>query len=169
MKNFVNGLVAQWRILDAKTWVGDELEARRFVMFFYIQQYHRAIWRLLERQPETLMYLTAVLLRHAEIDVPSADSMNKEQQRMLMEIFKRAFSHVLPHDDETLPENKDKHGSQKLDDAVSDFINRQDRKRSDEYLIFMFDKLIDANTPLKPHYLMLDTSTDIQQTDKSDE
>ena len=164
VKNFVNGLVAQWRILDAKSWINEENieEARRFVMFFYIQQYHRSIWRLLERQPEVLMYLKFVLGRDGAADKPKEiEGFGSEQQQMLTEILKRAFSHILPNREDT-NDDKDKHGSQKIDDAVTDFINRQDRKRSDEYLITLFEALIDINMPLNLNYLMINSQNNPQ-------
>lgn len=161
VKNFVNGLIAQWRILNASSWINrnDKSEACRFVLFFYIQQYHRAIWRLLERQQGALCYLNAVVNDKTINEIPkNLGNLHTEQQTLLMEMFRRALSHVLS-DKQSADEENDKHGLQSLDDAVAAFINRQDRKRSDEYMIEMFKELISEDYALNVNYLTVSSTS----------
>lgn len=154
VKNFVNGLCVAWAVSGAKGWVNNKEETRRFVMFHYMQQYHRAVWRLLERQPDALPFLWAVVT-YAEpsaiegIDVSGLDG---EEQGLLMEMFRRAFSHVLKSKAKP-DQDEEKHGSEDLDTAVKHFIQRQDRKRSDEYLCGLIKKLISADYRLDERYL----------------
>ncbi len=162
VKNFVNGLCASWVVSGVKQWVVDgdegEDEVRRFVMFHYIQQYHRSVWRLLERQPEALPFLWAVLTSAsvAEIEAKIPKNLEQDVQRLLMEMFRRAFSHVLKHTPDPDQDDGPRHGSEDLDKAVENFIQRQDRKRSDEYLCGMFCDLIGPEDVLADHHLYAD-------------
>lgn len=161
VKNFVNGLIAQWRILNASSWIrkNDKEEACRFVLFFYIQQYHRGIWRLLERQQGALCYLNAVVNNKTISEIPTElGGLQTMQQTLLLEMFRRALSHVLSDNQSETDEN-DKHGLQSLDDAIEAFINRQDRKRSDEYMIVMFKDLISEDYPLNVNYLTVSSTS----------
>ena len=146
VKNFTNSLCAAWNLLGCKGWVTTDEQVRRFVMFHYIQQYHRAVWRLLERQPESLHFLWAVV-NHASIGEIANNAPNNlafKDQRLLMEMFRRAFSHVMA----TSNVEEDKHSFEDLDKAVENFNQRQDRKRSDEYLCKMLKQLTSAGDRL---------------------
>jgi hypothetical protein len=154
VKNFVNSLCITWSVLGASGWVKDDTEARQFVLFHYLQQYHRSIWRLLERQPKALHFLWGVLTSTSEADIMSntPDGFTMEDQGLLIEIFRRAFSHVLKnHNVQNIDDNK--HGTEELDCVVGNFLQRQDRKRSDEYLCKMFKELVYAGDTLNEHYL----------------
>ncbi len=168
VKNFVNSLCAAWAVLDAKNWANtdeDEEEARRFVMFHYIQQYHRSVWRLLERQPVVLPFLYAVLRDAAVVDreVNVVHGLNAHEQRLLMEMFRRAFSHVLKNKADSDKE-AEKHSFEDLDAAVENFIHRQDRKRSDDYLCYLFKVLIGADKELDKRYLYAEQPTTKPET-----
>jgi hypothetical protein len=156
VKNFVNGLCTAWAVLGAKEWVGveDQETARRFVMFHYMQQYHRAVWRLLERQPDALPFLWAVVTcaEPGAIEAISSD-LDPQAQRLLMEMFRRVFSHVLKNTVDSNDDYDTKHGSEDLDCAVENFIQRQDRKRSDEYLCKMLTDLTGPDSIVDDSYL----------------
>ncbi len=183
VKNFVNGLCISWEVSGIRYWQTAEAQgkpepqatqikdtiARKFVLFHYLQQYHRSVWRILERQPGALPYLFAVLQSAAkgQFDLIPDDTketnIDASAQRLLIEVFKRAFSHVLPHeqapediddyDSAPKPSDKGKHGSEDLDAAIANFLDRQDRKRSDEYFRTAFLELVDANEHLNCHFL----------------
>ena len=152
IKNFVNGLCAAWAMYNAGTWAkGDE--ARRFVLYHYLRQYHRPVWRLLERQPWALHLLWATLTGSPDTDVDQTRLPgDRSEQRLLEEIFFRAFSHVLrTHDFE----KEDRHGRETLEEAVRQFNYRRDRKRSDENFRSLLRDLIRKDTRLDPRHLYL--------------
>jgi hypothetical protein len=141
-------------MLDAVKWVQNEGEARQFLVFHYLRQYHRAIWRLLERQPETLQLLTAVLVQTGSLEPLDLKDIEEKDQRLLREFFSRAFSHVLADTSET-EEQERFHRRQDIDAAIQAFTERQDRKRSDEHLRKLFAELIPAQTNLPQRYLIV--------------
>ncbi|MCI5126737.1 MAG: hypothetical protein D3925_20225, partial [Candidatus Electrothrix sp. AR5] len=154
IKNFINGLCATWNMLDSAHWIKDEGEARQFLVFHYLRQYHRSIWRLLERQPETLQLLRAVLVQTGTLEPLDLKDIAEQDQRLLMEFFSRAFSHVLAdnHEDD---EQGRFHRRQDIDAAIQAFTERQDRKRSDEHLCKLVAELILAQTNLPQRYLVV--------------
>jgi hypothetical protein len=159
IKNFVNGLCAAWAMHQAGEWIRTRKDARRFVLFHYLRQYHRPVWRLLERQPWSLHLLWAVLTGAQPGDInhkllPGVSADNRADQRLLEEIFFRAFSHVLKS---PATEDKEKHGGESLEQAVQSFQQRRDRKRSDEHFKQLFGELIAKNTKLHPRYLYLES------------
>lgn len=141
IKNFTNSLCAMWRLYDIAA-KNDPIRARRFVMFQYLRLYHRPVWRLLERQPAALPYLKRALSenRNEVPDLPDSPFGYAEQE-LLLEFFSRAFSHVLPtaatSDDERPGQGRDFHHLP-LEQAVTLFQERLDRKRSDDYFVKWF-------------------------------
>jgi len=182
IKNFVNGFCATWALHDAAGWLQEEADSkvknsgelsteeeheravRRFLVFYYLRLYHRPVWRLLERQPESLAILAAVIqgASQGESLLPLEEGTDREQQQLLREFYFRAFSHVLADPvKKNLDEQKERgkiwHGNESLDQAVQHFQERQDRKRSDEYLCQLFRALIPEGYGLNQRYLYLDT------------
>nr|VFJ47453.1 MAG: KAP family P-loop domain-containing protein [Candidatus Kentron sp. FW] len=171
IKNFVNGFCAAWALHDAHGWLEEEAESkvrnsgelavqeehgraiRRFLIFHYLRLYHRPVWRLLERQPESLTILYAVITQRDRTD-PLESGMYPGEQRLLWEFYFRAFSHVLRNPGGEKGEERLLHGNESLDKAVERFQQRQDRKRSDEYLCQLFRELT-ADYELNPRYLYL--------------
>lgn len=152
IKNFVNGLCAAWTMYGAGAWARGE-EARRFVLYHYLRQYHRPVWRLLERQPWSLHLLWAVLNGASDADIDQTRLPgHRPDQRLLEEVFFRSFSHVLQTSD---IDEQDRHGRESLEEAVRQFNYRRDRKRSDENFRILFRQLIRAETKLNPRHLYL--------------
>jgi hypothetical protein len=153
LKNFVNGFCATWQLHSTGDWATTEDEARRFLLFHYLRLYHRPVWRLLERQPWSLAILHAVVTGKG---LPEAAALPEEvdqsQQRLLREYYFRAFSHVLGH---TGGEADETHGTEPLASAVEHFQQRQDRKRSDEYLCRLIKELVKAGQSLDDRHLYL--------------
>ncbi|WP_295448319.1 P-loop NTPase fold protein [uncultured Thiodictyon sp.] len=154
IKNFANGLCAAWAMHGCAGWIGARPEEdRRFVLYHYLRQYHRPVWRLLERQHWVLHLLWATLTGAADTDI-ARDRLpgDRADQRLLEEIFYRAFSHILPT---RQSENEERHGRESLEDAVRQFNERRDRKRSDENFRILFRQLIGADTELDRRHLHL--------------
>nr|VFK15954.1 MAG: Predicted P-loop ATPase, KAP-like [Candidatus Kentron sp. LFY] len=173
IKNFVNGLCATWGLHDAPGWLlkeeakskvknsgefAEEEErqraVRRFLVFYYLRLYHRPVWRLLERQPESLDTLYGVIAQKEAIE-PMGDGADSGEQRLLREFYFRAFSHVLANPQGEGEGERLFHGNEPLDKAVERFQERQDRKRSDEYLCQLLLELTEGYE-LDPRYLYLD-------------
>lgn len=160
IKNFLNGFCASWNMLNAHGWITDEDEARQFIIFHYLRQYHRPVWRLLERQPETLQLLRAVLVGVSSTDPLDVFTIEEKDQFLLNEFFSRSFSHVLADDGGVSESDKGLfHRRQNLDAAIQSFTERQDRKRSDEHLRKLFDDLILPKTNLPQTYLVAPGAT----------
>lgn len=157
IKNFVNSLCAAWGMHDCAAWVADAPgfpdEARRFVLLQYLRHYHRPVWRLLERQPRALGLLREVLGREKPATDPGAANRFADVG-LLVEIFARAFSHILappdPEDHKAL-----RHGNETLDQAVNTAIERRDRKRSDDNFSALFLQLFDRDTPINERHIFL--------------
>ena len=126
IKNFINSFCTMWQVLNASEWIKNIETAKRFLIFQYIRLYHGAVYRILERQPQNFKYLLEVLSNANVIDSDAG-------QRLLKDMFYRAFSHVLDHNSDK-EEEQNKHGTESIDSAVEQFLQRQDRKRSDEHL-----------------------------------
>ncbi|PZN77353.1 MAG: hypothetical protein DM484_14905 [Candidatus Methylumidiphilus alinenensis] len=96
VKNFLNSLCAVWQVLRCKAMETPE-KCRHLVMFQYLRQYHRPVWRILERQPRLLPELHRVLAAD-DLQLPHPgipENLDQDDLRMTREIFSRAFSHVL--------------------------------------------------------------------------
>lgn len=155
IKNFVNSLCSAWALHQASAWAKGE-EARRFVLFHYLRQYHRMVWRLLERQPETLRLLWRVLRKDAAevAEGLGLTSIDEADQRLLERLFTRAFSHVLRERATIeIPEDPKLHRHQDMELAIKSFIERQDRKRSDEHFVRLFNELEPKPRALPDRYL----------------
>ncbi|VFM97969.1 MAG: KAP family P-loop domain-containing protein [Candidatus Kentron sp. G] len=161
IKNFINSFCATWNlhVRDPESWAGDETETRRFLLFHYLRRYHRPVWRLLERQPWSLAILAAAI-RGADLTepLPLPENVHIEQQRLLWEFYSRAFGHVLVHAGDEEGKEGIARGNESLDDAVRHFQERQDHKRSDEYLCELFRALIPVDYKLDARHLYLEPS-----------
>lgn len=155
IKNFINSLCSAWAVHQAGSWATG-VEARRFVLFHYLRQYHRPVWRLLERQPETLRLLWRVLKKDAAAVTEGLGltGINEADQRLLERFFTRAFSHVLPEiADIEKSEDPKLHRHQDMELAIQTFCDRQDRKRSDEHFVRLFNELEPRPRSLPQSYL----------------
>ena len=144
IKNFLNSLSAHWHLLPKTTRVPKNTHL--FALFHYLRIYHRPVWRLLSHQSWTLELLCQVLTKpNASLGlVQGADeAILSEEQAIAREMLVRAFFHVLSDDNVyDLTPNEPYHGSIPLAQAVQSFINRLDRKRSDQYFVNCLRQLI---------------------------
>lgn len=148
VKNFINSLCATWALFEGHA---SQEDAHRFVLFRYLSLYHKSIWRLLERQPWSLRVFTKVITG-ADASAALPSDINDIEQKMLQEIFSRAFAHVLgPFADE----EANKHRRLPLDEAVKLFNERIDRKRSDEYFIYWYSQYVALDWDLPDTFLHL--------------
>ncbi len=153
IKNFCNSLVASWDLLgghDKRH--GDH--ALRFILFHYLRMFHGPVWRILEHQPKALPVLHRVLTGSPD-PIPSLPGFDEEDQRILKELFSRAFLHVLKDDGRGRDDDHFYHRNMGLDQAVASFRQRLDRKRSDEFFVYKFGQIIDPNDSLDQEFLYL--------------
>jgi hypothetical protein len=149
VKNFLNSLCASWSMLRCPAMETAE-NCRCLVMFQYLRQYHRPVWRVLERQPTLLPLLQRVLIG-SPAPVAMPPSIDNDDLRLTREIFSRAFAHVLKHD-----RDDDKlHRGQSLDTAVDHFLERLDRRRSDEYFVAWARENLADDAQLDPMFLRI--------------
>ncbi len=168
IKNFVNSVCAAWGLYQPKNRrLG--ATAERFIMFQYLRLYHRSVWRLLERQPAALQVLERVVNGKKIAQFPVVEnqpaSVGQEvagadyglnDHRMVEQFISRAFSHVLGHDNPD-PETDHLHRGQSLDQAVSAFQERLDRKRSDDYFIRWARRNLDEHDILESEILCINS------------
>ena len=152
VKNFINSLCAAWAMHGAADRANGD-SARRFVLYQYLRLYHRNIWRLLERQPTTLRLLWSILQQSPPTDGLGLQGMDEADQRLLKQIFTRAFCHVLREDKPSDDIQPQSHRNQDMETAIKDFRERQDRKRSDEAFVALFRELELLPRDLPDHYL----------------
>lgn len=150
VKNFLNSLCANWRMLRCGDMESLD-NCRRLVMFQYLRHNHRPVWRLLERQPKLLPLLHRVLAGGGSTE-PIADFGNREELRLTEEVFSRSFAHVLQHDN---PDDMKLHRSQSLDKAVDLALERLDRRRSDQYFVQWMKDNVQLNEALPLIYLQI--------------
>lgn len=160
IKNFCNSLCASWRLLHCEA--GIEKLPIKFILLHYLRTFHNPVWRLLERQPYALFFLYRVLVGTAPgetIVPPKSQEENPifkdRTQRVLEMFFKRAFSHILAHDGTGKDKDEELHLGMPLDQAVSLFTARQDRKRSDEYFRALFESVFIGTEHLEDVFLYL--------------
>ena len=143
VKNFLNSLVAQWHLLPQKE---RPEHVHLFALFHYLRLHHRPVWRLLSHQNWTLRLLLQVLseskspveLRYSGLKI------RPREQSIAGDMLARAFSHVLADESGGVSATPDKsqHRNMPLAQAVQLFTERLDRKRSDQYFINYFRKLV---------------------------
>lgn len=181
VKNFLNSLCAAWTMLRCPELETPE-NCQRLVMFQYLRQYHRAVWRILERQPHLLPVLQRVLNCVELKDLPIKGlptHLDQDDLRMTYEVFSRSFSHVLKDilpkmpassaeaiaDPLAMPVEKPKldrdktesatHRRQKLDEVAEHFLERLDRKRSDEYFVCWVREVLQPDDVLHDLFLRI--------------
>ena len=166
LKNFANSfcaILALHNIPIAAETEADEQDAPqllRLILFLYLNLYHPSIWRILERQPWSLRILNQVLNGTVNEQPALPEFIDKASQRMMEYFFSQAFSHVLKHDapDNNLPSSlgeDDKHHGLDLDTAVDLFLERIDRKGSDEHFIVLSAQAFHSNDAVDEHFLSL--------------
>ncbi|MDM8515045.1 P-loop NTPase fold protein [Desulfobacterales bacterium HSG16] len=155
IKNFLNSLCAAWNQFNFKERAKDSDDVYRFIMFQYIRLYHRPVWRILERQPKALMILRQVLVGVPDEQLPEDVAFEEDLQGVLKELFTRIFIHVVKDDEKNPEDQKLYHRSIPIDQAVTLFEERLDRKRSDEVIVRLFKKFIPKNMALADIYLYL--------------
>jgi hypothetical protein len=138
---------------DCGSWISREAgfldEAKRFVALHYLRQFHRPVWRLIERQPDAVQILRGVLANEppgTEAPIPGW------RVGLLREIFVRSFFHVLevPDRDPDDPDDRNaplRHGRQTLDEAVTAALERRDRHRSDTSFCELFLSVFERPNP----------------------
>ncbi|GAB6040433.1 KAP family P-loop NTPase fold protein [Endothiovibrio diazotrophicus] len=142
IKNFLNSLCAMWGAAKRSP---EPQRARRFILFHYLRLYHRPIWRLIERQPALVGLLLATLedrppSETATFVPPGSDG---DAQRMFRQFVLHDFMHVLNYRPVAEQDNFGTHHHHlSLDKAVEAFIQRVDRKRSDERFIQQYRSLV---------------------------
>jgi len=154
IKNFVNSACAGWGMLQSAKAVPAEPKAalafaQQFLLFQYLRYQHKAVWRLLERQPWALRILGKVLTGTMPQKLPAWVSW--DQQRMLEHLFVRSFAHILGHEGEQL----DHHRYLSIAEAVELANQRIDRKRSDDYFARYFKDCIGIDLDLPDVFLGL--------------
>lgn len=164
IKNFVNSACAMWQLFDpnygkkrTKPTDEDTKRAKRFLLLAYLRSHHRAVWRLLERQPWSLRFLTWVLNNGTKATMPQIKNVDPEAQRLLTEYFRRSFSHIGRNWNES--EKGDVHGHFSLERAVDLFQGRIDRKRSDEKFAFYFLEVFEEKDELPAELLYFPAET----------
>ncbi|RLJ22097.1 hypothetical protein DJ030_02680 [bacterium endosymbiont of Escarpia laminata] len=161
LKNFTNSLCAAWELGLGHGWQGnDTLLLRQLILFQYLRLNHRPVWRLLERQPQTLKLLHRTITGASETEPLDMEGLKLPDQRLAQEMFSRAFAHVLQDNNEpTLRGNstnlESRHRNMELEQAVNLFIDRLDRKRSDETFKTLFATVFSKNDVVDRHFLSL--------------
>ncbi len=156
IKNFVNSLCAAWA-MQGGDWLATDpdfpREARRFVLLQYLRHFHRAVWRLLERQPWAIGLLVQVLSGASGTEPGAAEGpYSFDEQGLMREVFFRAFSHVL----RSTGDIADRHGNESLDEVVKRFHERRDRKRSDDHFRTMLLDLFKAEQEIDRRHIYLE-------------
>lgn len=131
LKNFTNSLCAVWSLHRLTATAENDQTVRRLILFQYLSLYHPAVWRILERQPWALQILRAVLMGNMQEANSLPTGYSKADQRMMESYFSRSFAHILRHNS-TDPSKDEKHRGVEMEKAVELFLERIDRKRSDE-------------------------------------
>lgn len=131
LKNFTNSLCAVWSMHQLTATLEDDQTIRRLILFQYLSLYHPAVWRILERQPWALQVLRAVLMGNTQEALSLPTGYSRADQRMMENYFSRSFAHILRHTSND-PSKDEKHRGVDMEKAVELFLERIDRKRSDE-------------------------------------
>lgn len=131
LKNFTNSLCAVWAMHHIKATKEDDSNVRKLILFLYLSLYHPTVWRILERQPWALQVLVSVLMGNVSEKLHLPEGYTRAEQRMMERYFSRSFSHILSHDTDE-PAKSDMHRGLEMEKAVELFLERIDRKRSDE-------------------------------------
>ena len=139
LKNFTNSLCAVWTMHRITATVDDDTNVQKLILFLYLSLYHPAVWRILERQPWALQVLISVLMGNVSEKLNLPSGYTRAEQRMMEMYFSHSFSHILSHNTDD-PSKNDKHRGLEMEKAVELFLERIDRKRSDE----VFAKLAQA-------------------------
>ncbi|MBL3599526.1 MAG: hypothetical protein JMN25_06625 [gamma proteobacterium endosymbiont of Lamellibrachia anaximandri] len=157
LKNFTNSLCAAWELGLGHGWKGDDTDLlRKLILFQYLRFNHRPVWRLLERQPQTLKLLNRTITGASETEPLDMKGLKLPDQRLAQEMFSRAFAHVLQDTSRGTTTNlESRHRNMELEQAVNLFIDRLDRKRSDETFKTLFATVFGKDDILDNHFLSL--------------
>lgn len=152
IKNFVNSVCALWPLFQPaqpEDPDGAAIFAKRFLLLAYLRTFHKPVWRLLERQPWSLRFLTQILAGGDAGSILKTEHYDPNDQRLLRELFHRSFGHVRP--DHNKEAKSDAHGHFSLEKAVDLFQTRIDRKRSDEIFIRHYNQVfaVEHELPLE--------------------
>lgn len=150
IKNFCNSLCASWNQFKLASHPDNALITKQFILFHYLRLYHRPVWRLLERQPRSLLILHRVLTQTPD-QLPANSGFDRGAERALEELFTRSFLHVLRDD----KEDKKLYRNVDLEKAVFIFQARLDNKRSDDYFVGQFIEHIKDTSQLPDYFLYL--------------
>lgn len=158
LKNFTNSVCATWCLhtiphtQSSTEDVGSNLQVLQLILMQYLVLYHPAVWRILERQPWALKVMLAVLSGNELEPSTLLDGASDLDQHVMRHFFARSFSHVLRQGDD---EDSDKHRGLGLDRAVDLFLERIDRKRSDELFISHLKTAFNPTDNVPAHLLTL--------------
>lgn len=163
IKNFCNSLCASWGLFKPRTEANNL--STKFILLHYLRTFHNSVWRLLERQPCAILFLHRTMANVSNEDMipaPEGEADNpifeERTQRILQKFFRRAFSHILPHDEKattTEITTEHLHLDIPLEKAVELFTDRQDRKRSDEFFRKTFRVTFSDSDCLEDFFLYL--------------
>lgn len=158
LKNFTNSLCAAWGIhnLAEYSFLDEQLE--RLVLFQYLALYHPTVWRVLERQPWALQVLYSVLAGNKKDQLNLPEGYSRAEQRTMEQFFSRSFGHILSHDSDD-PNKDDKHRGLDMEKAVDLFLERIDRKRSDEVFAKLAVKTFSAEDEVDECFLCIVTAS----------
>jgi len=152
LKNFLNSLCASAQLFNMNRVDGKDV-FQRFIIFTYLRLYHSPVWRILERQPNSLPVLHRVLTRAEGEKLPDESGLDDETQTVLKNFFFNAFSHVLSGKSGDGDDNR--HGAITMERAVELFEQRLDRKRSDEKFVELFLDFVEENYTLDTKFLSI--------------
>lgn len=158
VKNFTNSLCAAWRAHDIPPLNEKNSEVIQLILFQYLALYHPSIWRILERQPWSLKIMFASLSENINDNIPLPDGFKRPDQHMMEQFFSHAFNHVIKHesaDGENKSASLEKHRGLNLDKAIDLFLDRIDRKHSDEMFIIYMKKAFTHESVVKSCFLTL--------------
>ena len=166
LKNFTNSICATWCLHTIPHTKEDDLnndtetpnrEILQLILLQYLVLYHPALWRILERQPWSLKIMFGVLTGNETDPHNLPEGFLDSDQHIMKHFFARSFSHVLKQGmkEDGIAEDGDKHRGMGLDSAVDLFLERIDRKHSDEFFIKHIDKAFVRDDEVPEHLLTL--------------
>ncbi|PWQ99189.1 KAP family P-loop NTPase fold protein [Leucothrix pacifica] len=157
LKNFTNSICATWGLHNIPNRenhdnsVNCNPETLQLILLQYLVLYHPAVWRILERQPWALKVLISILTANESEPLDLPEGLSELDQHVMKHFITRSFSHVLKQEGD----NDEKHRGLGLDSAVDLFLERIDRKRSDELFIYHLKNAFTRNDEVPAHLLTI--------------